>query len=224
MGKKLLAEFLGTYFLVFVGTGALVVNAVTPVVTHVGVALTFALVVMGLIYSLGHISGGHFNPAVTIAFLYRKDISCKDAIYYIIIQIISAIVASLTLRLMFGNVGNLGATLPRGSWQQALALEIVIMFGLMMVVLGSAVHGKAIKSFAGLAIGAMIGAEAMFAAPFTGASMNPARSIGPALVSGNLQHLWIYIVAPIVGALLATWVYQYLHEDEAKPLPTEAKQ
>ncbi|SFS95017.1 MIP/aquaporin family protein [Marininema halotolerans] len=212
MRRKLLSEFIGTYFLVFAGTGAIVVNDLTKSLSHVGVALVFGTVVMALIYTFGHISGAHFNPAVTLAFLLRKEVAGKLALLYIITQTVAAIVASMTVGRILGQEASLGATLPRSSWQQAFFLEIILTFALMIVILGSAVHGKAVKSFAGLAIGATVGLEAMFAGPISGASMNPARSIGPALVSGNLQALWLYIVAPILGALFATWIYQYLHE------------
>ncbi|MCS1351099.1 MIP/aquaporin family protein [Mechercharimyces sp. CAU 1602] len=214
MSKKLLAEFIGTFFLVFAGTGAIVVNEITHSLTHMGVALTFGLVVMALIYTFGHISGAHFNPAVTLSFLLRKEITKKLALFYVIIQMVAAIVASITVRLILGSAANLGATLPHSSWQQSFVLEIILTFVLMIVILGSAIHGKAVKSFAGLAIGATIGLEAMFAGPISGASMNPARSLGPALTSGNLHGLWIYIVAPLLGAVLATWIYGYLHERE----------
>ncbi|WP_026575498.1 aquaporin [Bacillus sp. UNC438CL73TsuS30] len=212
MKKKLISEFLGTYFLVFAGTGAVVIDDITKSLTHVGVALTFGLVVMALIFAFGHLSGAHFNPAVTIAFLIHGDINKWEAINYIIIQIIAGIAASATLLGLFGNVATLGTTIPRGSWEQSFILELILTFFLMMVIFGSAVHGKAVKSFAGIAIGATVGLEAMFAGPICGASMNPARSIGPALVSGTTQHLWVYIVATIVGASIAAVIYKQLHE------------
>ncbi|MED1470625.1 aquaporin [Bacillus salipaludis] len=212
MKKKLISEFLGTYFLVFAGTGAVVIDDITKSLTHVGVALTFGLVVMALIFAFGHLSGAHFNPAVTIAFLIHGDINKREAINYIIIQIIAGIAASATLLGLFGNVATLGTTLPRGSWEQSFILELILTFFLMMVIFGSAVHGKAVKSFAGIAIGATVGLEAMFAGPICGASMNPARSIGPALVSGTTQHLWVYIVATILGASIAAVIYKQLHE------------
>ncbi|MGG1397521.1 aquaporin [Bacillus salipaludis] len=213
MKKKLISEFLGTYFLVFAGTGAVVIDDITKSLTHVGVALTFGLVVMALIFAFGHLSGAHFNPAVTIAFLIHGDINWREAIHYIVIQIIAGIAASATLLGLFGNVATLGTTLPRGSWEQSFILELVLTFFLMMVIFGSAVHGKAVKSFAGIAIGATVGLEAMFAGPICGASMNPARSIGPALVSGTTQHLWVYIVATILGASIAAVIYKQLHEE-----------
>ncbi|MDQ6598037.1 aquaporin [Bacillus salipaludis] len=212
MKKKLISEFLGTYFLVFAGTGAVVIDDITKSLTHVGVALTFGLVVMALIFAFGHLSGAHFNPAVTIGFLIHGDINKREAINYIIVQIIAGIAASATLLGLFGNVASLGTTLPRGSWGQSFILEFILTFFLMMVIFGSAVHGKAVKSFAGIAIGATVGLEAMFAGPICGASMNPARSIGPAIVSGATQHLWVYIVATILGASIAAFIYKQLHE------------
>jgi aquaporin NIP len=212
MKRKLIAEFIGTYFLVFAGTGAIVINELTQSLTHVGIAITFGLVVMALIYTFGHISGAHFNPAVTIGFLVHRDLKPKEAFLYIITQVIAGVAASLTLFGLFGNVANLGATLPRNSWEQSFILEFILTFVLMMVILGSAVHGKAVKQFAGIAIGGTVGLMAMFAGPICGASMNPVRSLGPALVSGTLQYLWIYIVATILGAVAATLVYKSLHE------------
>lgn len=215
MQRKLLAEFIGTYFLVFAGTGAVVVNELTGSLTHVGIAMTFGLVVAALIYAFGHVSGAHFNPAVTIAFWVRGDMRPREVLPYILTQFAGALAASLTLLLMFGDVAHLGATLPRYSWQQSFVFELILTFGLMIVILGSAVHGKAIKSFAGIAIGATVGLEAMFAGPICGASMNPARSLAPAVVSGTLEHLWIYLVATVIGAVAATLVYKLIHEAEA---------
>ena len=210
--KKLIAEFIGSYFLVFAGTGAVVINDLTGALSHIEIALTFGLVVMALIYAFGHISGAHFNPAVTLGFLMKGDINPKESILYIIVQIVGAILASLTLLIMFGNVAKLGATLPRNSWQQSFTLEGILTYGLMIVILGSAVHGKAIKSLAGVAIGGTVALEAMFGGPISGASMNPARSVGPALVSGNTQFLWIYIVATIMGAAAAVFTYKLIRE------------
>ncbi|WP_423801322.1 MIP family channel protein [Neobacillus sp. SAB-20_R2A] len=212
MEKRLISEFLGTYFLVFAGTGAVVINTITKSLTHVGIALTFGLVVMALIFTFGHLSGAHFNPAVTIGFLIHGEIKMREALYYIIIQVIAGIAASATLLSLFGDVASLGTTLPKGSWGQSFILEFILTFFLMMVIFGSAVHGKAVKSFAGIAIGATVGLEAMFAGPISGASMNPARSIGPAIVSGTTQYLWVYIVATILGASCAAFIYKILHE------------
>ncbi|MBI0579948.1 MULTISPECIES: MIP/aquaporin family protein [Bacillaceae] len=212
MKKKLIVEFIGTYFLIFAGTGAVVIDELTKSLTHVGIALTFGLVVMALIYTFGHISGAHINPAVTLGFLVNGDIQILDAVFYIITQLLGGIIASATLLLLFGNVAHLGATLPLYTWQQSFVLEFILTFVFMMVIFCSAVHGKAEKSFAGVAIGGTVGLEVMFAGPISGASMNPARSFGPAVVSGTLEHLWIYIVATILGAIVAAFVYKMVHE------------
>ncbi|MDB5053037.1 MAG: family channel protein [Bacilli bacterium] len=210
--KKLIAEFIGTYFLVFAGTGAVVIDAMTKSLTHMGIAMTFGLVVMAMIFTFGHISGAHFNPAVTIGFWVHRDITLFEAINYIVTQLLAALLASLSLFYMFGNVANLGATLPAHSWQQSFVLEFILTFVLMMVIFGSAVHKKASQSFAGIAIGATVGLEAMFAGPISGASMNPARSIGPALISGATDHLWIYIAATILGSVVSAFVFRILHD------------
>ena len=212
MKKKLISEFLGTYFLVFAGTGAVVIDALTKSLTHVGVAITFGLVVTALIYTFGHISGAHFNPAVTIGFLINGDINKREALYYIVTQVIAGIAASGTMFSLFGNVAALGATLPRDTWSQAFILEFILTFFLMFVIFGSAIHVRAQKSFAGIAIGATVGLEAMFGGPISGASMNPARSIGPALVSGTTQYLWVYIVATILGASCTAIIYKIVDE------------
>jgi aquaporin Z len=198
--------------MVFAGTGAVVIDSLTGKISHIGVAIVFGLVVMALIYTFGHISGAHFNPAVTIAFMVQRSISLKVGLLYIVTQCAAALFASLCLLTMFGNVANLGASLPRDSWQQSFILEIILTFILMIVILGSAVHAKAVKSFAGAAIGATVCVEALFAGPISGASMNPARSLGPALVSGVTDHLWIYLTATIIGALLALFAYRLMSE------------
>ncbi len=214
MKKKLVAEFLGTFILVFAGCGAIVVETLTGAMGHVGIALTFGFVVTALIYTFGHVSGAHFNPAVTISFALMNEFDRKDVLAYVLAQISAAILACLFLMLLFLEesksaeaLAYYGASLPRGSWYQSFGFEFILTFVLMLVIYGSAVHGKAVKSFAGLAIGLTVGLEAMFAGPICGASMNPARSIGPAIVSGNLEHLWLYIVATIFGATLAGVVF-----------------
>ena len=221
MKQSLIAEFLGTYILVFAGTGAMAIGAITGEPGHVGIALTFGFVIVALIYSFAHISGAHFNPAVSIAFSVMGEFDRAKVLPYITAQTAGAILASYTLYiLLFENIDTmaqaayLGATLPRGSIGQAFGFELMLTFILMLVISASAVHGKAIKDFAGIAIGFTVGLEAMFAGPITGASMNPARSIGPALVSGNLENLWLYIVATILGAVLAALVFTQLIKGE----------
>ena len=214
MKKELVSEFIGTFILVFAGCGAIVVETFTGALGHAGVALTFGFVVTALIYTFGHISGAHFNPAVTISFTLVDEFDKKNLLPYILSQIFGAILACLFLLLLFleeaksaSELAYYGATIPRGSWGQSFGFEFILTFILMLVIYGSAVHGKAVKSFAGLAIGFTVGLEAMFAGPICGASMNPARSIGPALVSGNIESLWLYIVAPILGAVVAGVVF-----------------
>ena len=214
MLKKLLAELIGTYILVFAGTGAIIINDITGSLGHVGVALTFGFVVVALIYSFAHHSGAHFNPAVTIAFWSIREFDGSKVFPYIGAQLSGAIAASASLYFLlnesfisFSDVSYLGATLPYGSSSQAFGFELILTFILMIVICSSAVHGKATKDFAGLAIGLTVGLEAMFAGPITGGSMNPARSFGPAIMSGNYDHLWIYIVATIIGAVIAAQVF-----------------
>ena len=216
---RLTAEFIGTYILVFAGTGAIVIEMLTGAMGHVGIALTFGLVVTALIYAFGHISGAHFNPAVSIAFVVMGEFDKKELISYILAQVLGAILASLTLYLLFiveiksmADVAYLGVTLPRGSVWQSFIFEFILTFILMLIIASSAVHAKAVKSFAGLAIGFTVGLEAMFAGPICGASMNPARSIAPALVSGHLEHLWLYVVATILGAVASVFVYNIIKE------------
>ncbi|MFN3152800.1 MIP/aquaporin family protein [Bremerella sp.] len=206
-----MAEVIGTFALVFAGTGAIVVNDVThQSITHVGVALTWGMIVMALIYALGDKSGAHLNPAVTIGFWTARQFDGKQVIPYIIAQLIGAIAASATLRVLFLEHNTLGATLPAGAWWQSFVLEVILTFLLMFIILNVATGAKEKGIMAGAAIGATVGLEAMFAGPICGASMNPARSIAPALVSGQLQHLWIYIVATIAGAVLAVVAYQFV--------------
>jgi aquaporin Z len=200
--------------MIFAGCGAIIVETLTGSLGHAGVALTWGFIVVALIYTFGHVSGAHMNPAVTISFTAMKEFDKKDTIPYIIAQVLGAIFACVLLYLIFleeaksmAELAYLGASLPRGSNLQLFVMEFILTFILMLVICGSAVHGKAIKSFAGLAIGLTVGLEAMFAGPITMASMNPARSIGPAIVSGNIETLWLYIVATILGAIVAGFIF-----------------
>jgi aquaporin Z len=214
MDRRYIVEFIATFIMVFAGCGAIVIETLTGSLGHAGVALTWGFVVVALIYTFGHISGAHMNPAVTISFTYMKEFKKKDLAPYIVAQVLGATFAALILYLLFLEEGKnmselayLGLTLPRGSNLQLFIMEFILTFILMLVICGSAVHGKAIKSFAGLAIGLTVGLEAMFAGPITMASMNPARTLGPALVSGNFETIWLYIIATILGALFAGLVF-----------------
>lgn len=209
--KKYLAEFIGTFALVFCGTGAIAVNEVTNgTVTHVGIAITFGLIVMAMIYALGEVSGAHLNPAITIAFAVNKNFPFKQVLPYILSQVAGAFAASFILQFLFPGSIFLGATLPFGSALQSFTLEIILTFFLMLVILQVATGSKEQGMFAGLAIGSVVLLEAMFAGPICGASMNPIRSLAPAVVSNHLQHLWVYITAPVIGALAAVIIYRLL--------------
>jgi aquaporin Z len=202
--KKLLAEVLGTFTLVFAGTGAIVANGVSGgAVTHVGIALTFGLVVMALIYTYGDVSGAHLNPAVTVAFAVAGRFGWREVPGYVLAQVLGALAASGMLKVLFPEQANLGATLPSGSVGQSFWLEVILTALLMMTVLSVSTGAKEKGVTAAIAIGGVVGLEALFAGPICGASMNPARSLGPALMSGQTQHLWVYLVATTLGAVLA---------------------
>jgi len=203
MRQRLAAELLGTFALVFAGTGAIVVNDVTGAVTHVGIALTFGLVVMALIYTLGDVSGAHFNPAVTIGFVLARRFPFREAWPYMLVQFLGALAASGTLRFLFPDNEKLGTTSPRGSWMQSFVLELLLSAFLMFVILNTTTGSKEKGLTVGIVVGAVIGLEAMFAGGVSGASMNPARSFAPALVSGHFESLWIYLLAPTLGACVA---------------------
>ncbi|MDC1363562.1 aquaporin [Flavobacteriaceae bacterium] len=204
MSKRFISEIIGTFALVFCGTGAMVINDFTGgTVTHVGVAITFGLIVMGMIYAFGDISGAHMNPAVTIGFAYAKKFPWKEVPAYVLAQLIGAFLASGILLYLFPESQTLGATLPGLPALKVFILEIILSFFLMVVIINVSTGSKEIGVVAGIAIGSVVLLEAMFAGPITGASMNPARSIAPAVVSGNIADLWIYILAPIIGCVLA---------------------
>ncbi len=202
--KRLLSELLGTFTLVFAGTGAIVIDHVSGgSIGHAGVALTFGLVVLAMIYTFGDVSGAHFNPAVTFAFACARRFPWREVPGYVAAQTLGALGASALLFVLFAGQASLGATLPAGSEQQSFVLELVLTAVLMLVILNVSTGAKEKGATAGIAIGAVIGLEAMFAGPICGASMNPARSLAPALVSGHTEHLWLYLLAPVCGALLA---------------------
>ncbi len=209
--RTYMAELIGTFALVFCGTAAIVVNQETGgVISHTGIAMTFGLIVMAMIYTFGDTSGAHINPAVTIAFLIMGHFSFKKLLPYIVSQLSGAILASALIYSLFPENEFLGATLPAGSSGQTFILEVLLTFLLMLVILKVSTGRKEKGIIAGLTIGSVVLLEALFAGPVTGASMNPARSIAPAIISGHLEYLWIYISAPIIGAAMAVPVCKYV--------------
>jgi len=206
--RAVVAEAFGTFALVFAGAGAVMVDAKTHELGHVGVAITFGLVIMAMIYAVGHVSGAHFNAAVTFAFALTRHFAWSRVFAYWGAQFVGALTAALILRGSLGDVAHIGATLPSGSQLQSFLWELIMTAFLMFVILAVATDTRAVGEAAAIAIGATIGLDAMFGGPISGASMNPMRSLGPAIVSGDLHALWLYIVAPIVGASLGGLLYQ----------------
>jgi aquaporin NIP len=224
LARMLAAEAIGTFALVFAGAGAIMVDAKTGALGHVGVAISFGLVIMVMIYAVGHISGAHFNPAVTLAFATSRHFPWQRVPRYWSAQLAGATCAALVLRGSLGDVAHVGATSPRGSDWQAFLWEAVLSFFLMFVITAVATDTRAVGEAAAIAIGATVGLDAMFGGPITGASMNPARSLGPAIAAVDFTSIWVYLTAPFVGTVLAAGVYQFLRDDPAPPQPhAEAK-
>ena len=214
MTKRLAGEFLGTFALVFCGTGAIVINQESGgAITNIGISMVFGLIVMAMILALGHVSGAHINPAVTIALGVAGKFKWQNIIPYITAQLIGACFASFILKELFPANEFLGATLPRGSEMQSFILELILTFLLMLVILTSTDKKDHSVLIPALAIGGTVGLEAMFAGPICGASMNPARSISPALIGWHFQSLWIYITAPVAGALMAVAAFVTLKKE-----------
>ncbi|HET8892967.1 MAG TPA: aquaporin [Gaiellaceae bacterium] len=207
------AELVGTFALVFAGCGAVMVDARTHALGHVGVALTFGLVIMAMIYAVGHVSGAHFNAAVTLAFALSRHFPWKRALGYWVAQFLGALAAAALLRGSLGDIAHVGATLPSGSQGQSFLWEFVMSFFLMFVVMAVATDTRAVGEAAAIAIGGTIGLDAMFGGPISGASMNPMRSLAPALVSGELHALWLYIAAPVLGTSLGALTYRFVRAD-----------
>jgi len=221
--KKYLAEFIGTFALVFAGTGAIIINQASGgAITHVGISLTFGLVVLAMIYTVGDISGAHLNPAVSLGFFAARRFPLGSLIPYVLSQCAGAFAATFILRLLFPENATLGATLPAGSAMQSFVLELILTAILMLVILNVSTGAAEKGITAGIAVGAVIGLEAMFAGPISGASMNPARSLAPAVVSQHLSSLWIYLVAPTAGALLAVVGCRCMREEGCCSIPCDA--
>lgn len=212
--KKYISEFIGTFSMIFCGTGAMTINEVTGGdVTHVGIGLTWGLIVMAMIYAFGETSGAHFNPAVTIAFAYAKKFTWKEVPKYIVAQVLGAFAASFVLLFLFPDSKFLGSTIPTVDVWRAFVLELLLTFFLMVTIINVSTGSKEMGVIAGIAIGGVVLLEATFAGPITNASMNPARSLAPNIVSGNIQGLWLYMFAPILGALLAVISCRLIKDD-----------
>ncbi|AOW19636.1 MIP/aquaporin family protein [Urechidicola croceus] len=208
--KKYLSEFIGTYILIFFGTGAMIVDSINPNIGVFGIAVAWGVVVMAMIYAFGESSGAHINPAVTIGFAVAGRFDKNEVIPYIIAQILGAITASFTLKLLFPNQELYGNTIPSGSWIQSFILEFIMTFVLMLVIMKVSTGSKEVGTMAAVAIGGIILIEALVFGPISNASMNPARSLAPALASGNFTHLWIYIVAPVLGAIVGIFICPFI--------------
>jgi MIP family channel proteins len=222
LARSLVAELIGTFALVFAGAGAIMVDAKTHALGHVGVAIAFGLVIMVMIYAVGHISGAHFNPAVSFAFAVTRHFPWPRAGAYWLAQAAGALMAAALLRASLGDLAHVGATLPSGSQAQSFLWEVVLTFFLMLVIMSVATDARAVGEAAAIAIGGTVGLDAMFGGPISGASMNPARSFGPAVVSGDLHALWLYIVAPLVGAALGALAYQFVRGEQTRPADVNA--
>lgn len=204
--KREIGELFGTFAMVFCGCGAMTINEITGGdISHVGVAITWGLIVMAMIYAFGEISGAHFNPAVTVAFAVAKKFSWKRIPSYLLFQTIGAFLAIGLLWFLFPESESFGHTYPRDGFlpYKAFVLEFILTYFLMLVIINVSTGSKEIGTMAAIAVGAVILLEAMFAGPMTKASMNPIRSLAPAVISGNLQHLWLYLTAPFAGAIFA---------------------
>lgn len=212
--RRFLSEAIGTFFLVFAGTGAIIINDISKgAITHLGIAMTFGLIVTVLIYSFGRISGAHFNPVVTLGFWLSKRFDSKDVLPYLGSQFIGAIAASSLLYFLFPGHSSLGSTVPAGSAMQSLILETILTLLLVLVILNVTSGSKEEGLLAGVAIGGTVGLEALFAGPICGASMNPVRSLAPAIISGQMQGIWIYMAGPLLGAFLAVGLHKLLKKN-----------
>jgi MIP family channel proteins len=214
LARSALAEAVGTFALVFAGCGAIMVDATSHALGHVGVAISFGLVIMVMIYALGHISGAHFNPGVTFAFALTRHFPWPRVGVYWAAQLAGGLAAALVLRGSLGDFAHVGATLPAGGDGQAFLWEAVLTFFLMFVIMAVATDTRAVGEAAAIAIGGTVGLDAMFGGPVTGVSMNPARSLAPAIAGGDFSSIWVYIAAPLLGAAVAAVIYQLLRAEQ----------
>jgi aquaporin NIP len=207
-----LAEFIGTFILVFVATGAVIVNDTSGgVVTHVGIAIATGLVVMVVVYSIGDVLGSHINPAVTLGFMLASRFPPSRFIQYLFAQCLGAVLASLLLAYLFSEHTNLATTVPSGPVLQSFLMELIITFIFMFIILSVSTGSMEKGIMAGSAIGAFVALAVLFAGPVSGASMNPARSLAPALVTMELSYLWIYLTAPFIGSAVAVVAFRLVH-------------
>lgn len=222
--RRALAEGIGVFALVFAGCGAIIAEAEHPgSLGTVGIALVFGLIVMAMVYATGHLSGAHLNPAVTVAFVLTRHFPRAEAFAYVAAQVGGALAAAALLAAIWpSQPAALGATLPTVGVGSAFAYEVVLSAFLMFVILAVATDSRAVGAAAAIAIGGTVGLDALFGGPITGASMNPARSLGPALVSGELRDLWLYLLAPVVGAVLGALAYQLIRGEPAVGARTES--
>ncbi len=214
MQKKILAEFLGTFAMIFCGCGAIIIDQQTQLITHLGVSLVFGFVVSAMIFTFGEISGAHFNPVVTIAFWLSKRLNRPEVIPFISAQFSGAIVASLILKCLFPANETLGETIPAGDILQSFILEIIITFLLVLVILNVSIGSKEKGITAAIAIGSTVGLCALFAGPVSGASMNPFRSLAPAICSLQFKNIWIYLTAPLIGSVIAVFIHLQLYKHD----------
>jgi len=219
LARRALAEGLAAFALVFAGCGAIVANEVYGgALGAVGVALVFGLIIMVMVYATGHLSGAHINPAVTIAFTLTRHFPARDAIAYVAAQLLGATIAALLLLAVWTEQpAELGVTLPTVSAGSALVYELVLTAFLMFVIMAVATDTRAVGAAAAIAIGGTVGLDALFGGPVTGASMNPARSLGPALASGEWSDFWIYLAGPIAGAAIGALAYQLVRGQPEPP-------
>jgi MIP family channel proteins len=212
LARRAAAEGLATFALVFAGCGAIVANARSDSsLGTVGIALAFGLVIMVMVYATGHLSGAHINPAVTAAFALTRHFPAREAVAYIAAQCLGALAGALLLLAAWTDKpARLGATVPSVGTGTALVYEIALTAFLMFVIVAVATDTRAVGAAAAIAIGGTVGLDALFGGPITGASMNPARSLGPALAAGEWRDFWIYVVGPLAGASLGALAYQFV--------------
>ena len=219
VGRRLAAEALGTFALILFGAGAIMVAAKYGSFGQLGIALAFGLVIAAMVYALGHISGAHLNPAVSLAFALSRHFPWRLVGAYWAAQLLGAITAAFLLRASLGNVADVGATTPSGTAGQSFLWEVVLTFFLMLVIMAVATDTRAAGEAAAIAIGATVALDALVGGPVSGASMNPARSLGPALAAAEFDALWVYLLAPLIGAAFGAFAYQFVRGEHAALAP-----